>query len=94
MACKTEFPRWNINLFMHKNVVPYVLKIELRPVISERLWSFTWTSYSSRNYILYFNVLVCRKFDSKWRFHTARDAPGDARRPPVPQVWKTSHGEG
>ena len=58
MSCKTGFPRWNINLFMHKNVdTLYVLKIELRPVISERLWSFTWTcifKYLTPHEIIYY----------------------------------------
>ena len=60
MSCKTGFPRWNIiiNLFMHKNVdTLYALKIELRPVISERLWSFTWTcifKYLTPHEIIYY----------------------------------------
>ena len=60
MSCKTGFPRWNIKLFMHKNVdTLYVLKIELRPVISERLWSFTWTcifKYLTPHEIIYYSL--------------------------------------
>ena len=55
MACKTGFSRWNINLFMHKNVdTLYVLKIELLPgyfrtSVIIYMNMYFQISYSSRN---------------------------------------------
>ena len=99
MSCKTGFPWWNIIYLCIKCRYLVCFKDRtpagyFRTSVIIYMNMYFQISYSSRNYILYFTVLVCRKFDSKWRFHTARDAPGDGRRPPVPQVWKTSHGEG
>ena len=81
---------------MHKNVdTLYALKIELRPVISERLWSFTWTcifKYLTPHEIIYYilpslsvenltQMEISHGAGRTWRRKTSPGPPGVKNKP-------------